>query len=376
MKQLYFIVFLVLVSLCKGQSNPEDEIPIFNLDDYYVEPKMTLSVGTRVLNGSKTSFGGQGIVESTQNIGAVGDTGIVRNYHDGSIFKDARTDSDGNPIDVGDGKTSSWTMTDLNQIVNDGADIAFHSYSAQVTDSSIHQKDAGMSLGTEIVVARDMGKFGKHFAWKLFAGVGINGIQNSMRDTVPATITTVTDTYTLGGQTAPTAAPYTAPSSTTDADGNVIDTTILIGQKPDSRTIATSTGTVDNYWKVKGTFLTVRLGPTLIYNVSDAFRVSVSAGPVLVYSGTDYSVEQILKPATSDDITTTVSDTTGKTLTGYYADASIEYLINDRAGLYMGAFYQSSGDYQQTITDSGASYTADIDLSKLQGLRAGLNFKF
>lgn len=369
MKQRILFVFLGLTALLCRAQNPEDEIPIFNLDDYYEEPKMTLAVGTRVLGGSKVAFAGNGGVSSVSNIGQITDVDIVRNYHDGTIVRDARTDAN-------DGKTNSWAMTDLKQVVNGGADLAFNIYSAQTNNTVSRSRDPGQSLGTELVVARDMGKLGNRVEWKLFAGVSMNGINSSTRDSVAASLLTVTDLYTLDGQSPPVLVPYAAPSSSVDSNGNVIDTTILLGQRPDSRTETITAVTMNNFWKLKGTFLTLRMGPTVYFSLMDNLRFSLSAGPAVVFSGTHYSVEQSLDAPTSDDIVVTVEDRDTATLTGYYIDATMEYLITERAGFYAGAFYQTSGDYTQTITDGGASYTTDVDLSKLQGFRAGLNFKF
>ncbi|MCF7686697.1 MAG: hypothetical protein K9M98_05475 [Cephaloticoccus sp.] len=373
MKKLYLLVFVGLASLGSAQSNPEDEIPIFNLDDYFVPPKMTMTVGARALTGSKVAFGGQGVVTSIQSIYDEFTTGEVRNYHDGTVYRDARTD---NTPD--DGKTNNWTYVDPRQLIDGDTNVAFHTYSAQVTDAMSRRNDPGLSLGTELVVARDMGNIGKKIEWKIFAGIGVNGIDSSARGNVAATITTITDTYGLNGQTLPGTVPYVAPSSTVDVDGNIVDTTVLLGRAPDSRTTTTASNDtqVSNYWKLKGTFLTLRMGPTVIYTISENLKLSISVGPTLVYSGTTYSVQQTLQADTSDPIVNTVTESEGKNLTGYYVDATLQYFLSESAGLYAGAFYQTSGDYTQTINDKGSSYTTDIDLSKLQGFRAGLNFKF
>jgi hypothetical protein len=44
----------------------------------------------------------------------------------------------------------------------------------------------------------------------------------------------------------------------------------------------------------------------------------------------------------------------------------------------MGAVYQSSGDYTQTLSteDEKVTYRNRVDLSSLQGLRAGMSFRF
>ena len=370
MKKLYLLVFVGLASLASAQSNPEDEIPIFNLDDYYVEPKFSLSVGVRALSGSKTSFGGHGLVESVQNSEDEFATNVIRYYNDGTVSLDAR-------IDATDGKTNTWLYVDAKQLIDADTNLAFHTYSAQTSDTT-RSKDPGLSLGTELVVSREMGSIGKHITWKIFAGVGMNGIGANLRDNIAATITTVTDTYGLDGQTLPGAVPYVAPVNSIDVDGNATDVSVLLGRKPDSRTVSTTVNDtqVSSFWKLKGTYITLRLGPTFIYSITDNFRLSFSAGPSLVYSAVDYSVEQEFTVETGSPIITTLSETEGKNLTGYYVDTTLEYMFTETAGLYMGAFYQTSGDYTQTISNTSATYTTDIDLSSLQGFRAGLNFKF
>ena len=58
----YLILFLGLTSICFGQGrgSPEDEIPNFDLEDYYIEPKFTVQIGFRGLTGAETSFSGNG----------------------------------------------------------------------------------------------------------------------------------------------------------------------------------------------------------------------------------------------------------------------------------------------------------------------------
>lgn len=374
MKQRSLLVFLSLATLCAGQGNPADEIPDFDLEDYYVEPKMTLHVGVRALTGSKTAFGGQGFVSSHTQLQDTTSTDVVRRYHDGVVFVDSRTGAT-------DGKTNNWAYDDGRQQVNNGADLEFHTYSAQVTDSTIRRNEQGVSLGSELVLSRDIAKIGDKLEVKLTAGVGINGIQASARDDVMVDYTTITDTYSLDGQTLPlpVSGPYQAPTyETNHFDGERVETSVLLDRRPDSRTSTTvADGTVlSNYWKLRGTYLTVRLGPTIIYSITDKLRLTVSGGPALVHSGSTYSVQHTFTVDTSSVISDTVKSSEGHNLTGYYADASLEYLLSENAGLYLGTFYQTAGEYVQSITENGSNYTVDVDLSRLQGFRGGLNFKF
>ncbi|KXU37185.1 hypothetical protein AXK11_02710 [Cephaloticoccus primus] len=357
-----------------------EELPNFDFGDLHVEQKFSMSVGFRALSGAKVGFSGQGSIPAPSLL-IDPDLDEPRSYNDGFVFADRR------PNPPADGKTNSWGAAHPDQLVNGGADIAMHSYSAETAFTSTGSKDADSDVGAELVVERDMGKLGSKLQWRLFAGFGLNGISGSERRNVDATITTVTDLYSLAGQTLPGDGlpPYSAPSSIQDPsqpdDPNArIDTTVLLGRKPDSR----STATVDNdtqvttAWKLKGNYLTFRAGPTLIYEISEKFRVSLSAGPVLVYSGTTYTVESLLEAETGEASVHTLRDSDSKVLTGYYVDATLQYMLNERAGFYAGAFYQASGDYTQHLEEAATNshYSTDIDLSKLQGFRAGLNYRF
>jgi hypothetical protein len=374
-KLLSSLACLLLPALGFAQ---EETIPIFNLDDYYAEPKMNLSVGFRALTGPKLAFiGSTGVTSTLSSVQTSGDqnaTGIGRDYHDGYIGLDTRKDANGNALT--DGKTNAWYYADARQVLDTGY-LAFHTYSAAITDNNSREKDLGNSYGTELVVSRDMGKIGSRIQWKIFAGFSINGINNGLRDNVLATVTTQTDKYFMNGQTVPSA-PYLAPSTITNDDGSITDTTVLIGQKPDSRTSSTKTDnvSVSNYWKLRGSYLTFRAGPTLTFSFGEKFKFTVSGGPAMVYVGTNYSLEQTLLPDTSDPISSTINDLDDDMLTGYYVDANMEYILTDRAGLYVGAFFQGSGEYEQDLTAEGSSYSTKLDLSSLKGLRAGLNYRF
>ena len=369
------LAFLFLPVLGLAQ---EDTIPIFNLDDYYAEPKMNLSVGFRALTGPKLDFiGSPGVTSKIPAFFDSGDStsaGVARYYNDGYVELDKRTDADGNALT--DGMSNTWAYADNAQRLDTGY-LAFHLFSADITDNNTRNADPGNSYGTELIVSRDMGKIGSRIQWKLFAGFSINNINTGLRDNVLATIFTQTDQYFMNGQTVPDA-PYSAPSTITDENGVVTDTTVLIGQKPDSRTTTTVTDnvSVSNYWKLRGSYLTFRTGPSISFSFSEKFRFTVSAGPAMVYVGTDYSLAQTLSPEIGEDQTVTISDIGDDLLTGYYADANMEYVLTDRAELYVGAFFQGSGEYEQDLSSQNSSYSTRLDLSSLKGLRAGLNYRF
>jgi hypothetical protein len=389
---------------------PPIEIPDFsNLDEYIYEPKSTLTFGLRYVSGAKTSFTGRGSIPSPENPGPATGANLSRVYHDGSVQPDARVvarlDTSGNPIIdpqtqspvfdpiAPDGKTNTWNYTDASQLSLPGF-VRFNSYSADVVDTATREKKGASNAGMDIAMSRDMGKlFGSRINWSFTAGMSINDLANELSDQVRATLTTVSDYYSLFGQTPPDA-PYSAPSSVTttildasgaplvDEAGNTAtvttDTTVLLGNEPAGRATNTVTDdtSVTNRWKLKGAYYTFRAGPTLWIPIGTRFKASISAGAAVVYSGTNYTVTQTFQPALGAEISDTNSTAAYKLLPGYYADATVQFDLTERAGFYAGAVFQSAGSYTQNVDTTNSHYSTKIDLASQSGVRAGMSVRF
>ncbi len=416
MKHLRLALFAFASTLTVAHAQDEErrappvEIPDFsNLDEYIYEPKSTVTFGFRYISGAKTSFSGQGRIPAPEDPGAATGANLTRVYHDGSVRPDARVvarlDSGGNPVIdpqtnnpvfdsvAPDGKTNTWNYTDASQLTGTGF-VRFNSYSADVIDTNVRKKDGASASGMDIAMSRDMGKiFGGRIPWTLTAGMSINDISTNVNDRVRATVTTVSDYYSLFGQTPPDA-PYSSPSSSTatvlDASGNpvvaddgttstiTVDTSVLLGNEPAGRTSTplTDETSVTNHWKVKGAYYTFRAGPTVLLPITTRLRASVSAGAALVYSGTNYTVTQTFAPALGAEISDTSTSAAYKILPGYYADASVQFDITERTGLYAGAVFQSAGSYNQSIDTTNSHYSTKIDLANQSGVRAGMSIRF
>ncbi len=390
---------------------PPVEVPDFsNLDEYIYEPRSTLTFGTRYISGAKTSFSGRGSLPSPENPGAAKGTNLQRVYHNGAVQPDARVasrlDSSGNPVIdpqtinpvfdpvAPDGRTNSWNYTNPSQLTAVPGYVAFNSYSAEITDTAIRKKDSESSSGIDLTMSRDMGKlFGGRVPWTLTAGMSINDISANTIDRVRASITTLTDLYSLYGQLPPDA-PYTSPSSATttvvDASGNAVlnddgssrtvttDTSVLIGNEPAGRTTSSAfdNSSVSNKWKVKGAYYTFRAGPTVTLPVTSRLKATVSLGAAMVYSGTSYTVTQTFTPASGADISDTATSNAYKLLPGYYADATVQFDLTERTGFYAGAILQSAGSYTQNVDTTTAHYSTKIDLANQHGIRAGMSYRF
>lgn len=412
--RLALVAFATAVSLVRAQdeqrAQPPTEIPDFsNLDEFIYEPKSTVTLGFRHLSGAKTSFSGKGTLSAPENNGAATGGNVRRSYHDGGVSADTRItprlDGNGNPVTdpesggqvfdliAPDGRTNAWNYGDARQLATDGF-VAFHSYSASIVDSAVRDQKSGSTNGMELAVSRDMGKlFGTRATWTVTAGMSVNDLSAKTSDRVLANLTTVTDLYSLYGQVVPDA-PYTAPSSSTttvlDASGNAVlnedgstqtlttDTTVLLGNAPASRTasVATNSTSVVNHWKLKGAYYTFRAGPTVLVPIFSRLRASLSIGGAMVYAGTNYTVTQTYTPEIGADISDTSTSATSRLLPGYYADATLQFDLTDRAGFYAGAVFQSAGTYSQNLESTTAHYSTKVDLANQQGLRAGMSIRF
>lgn len=380
MKFLCRALCVLLITNCAlFAQRTEESIGDFEpLDDDLVLyiPKFAVKLGFRGLTGAKTSFGGTGVLSGNSFLGP--DTGVdQRGYHDGYVAFDKRTITDpaGNQVPITpDGRTNNWGFSDQSQATADGL-MAFHTYTATTTDASFQEKDPPAAFGVELSVEREIGNvFGTRMKWGVIGGMSINQIATSTSAEVSADITTVTDYYSLGGQAAPNA-PFTGPLAAGSVDNTPLLYSELLSRNSET---ASATNAVLSSWKLRGAYLSFRAGASLFVPITERFSASFSAGAVIAYAGTTYDMNQSFKPNTGDTILDTMSSADDALLPGYYVDANLQFAMNETSGLYLGAVYQSSGDYTQQVTseDGLSTYSTRVDLSALQGVRAGVSFKF
>jgi hypothetical protein len=386
-----------------------EEIPNFSqLDEYIYVPKETLSLGTRFfLRGPKTSYQGQGVNPSAVDPGdqsTVNVPNISRTYIDGTVSPDQRTVT----INAGlggeqqvpiasDGRTNAWSYTNQSQILTNG-DIAFHTYSSEITDTSQHNVNGAPNAGLELILDRDMGKIGKKVKWSITAGFSIADIHSSTFTSVPTTITTLTDTYDLFGQVPPSA-PYTSPNtisqqvysaggavesgSTTTTASQSVTQQILLGNVPLNRTSTyTYTDTTNRYFN-EGAYYTLRVGPMVTFPMGSHFKLNVSAGPDLIYLGSELNVLEDLTINPSEEFQQLYQKENSKIMPGYFVDVDLQYQLTETAGFYLGAIYQGAGSFTQSVpsgtdpnTGAGLSYSSKLDFGNQEGFKGGMTVRF
>jgi hypothetical protein len=226
--------------------------------------------------------------------------------------------------------------------------------------------------------------------------MAINDISATSSGNVRAQLTKVTDLFSLNGVAVPAGGYDTSnrPTHTEDVldeNGNKVlnedgtvqqiavpDPVVLLANTPSSRstTVSTDETSVSTRSRLKGAYYSFRAGPTLWVPISNRLRFSVSVGATLVYAGTTYTVNQSYLPETGLEIVDEVTSDDTAVLPGYYADATLQFDITPRTGIYAGALIQGSGDFTQNITTATANYSAKYEFGHQRGFRAGMTVKF
>jgi hypothetical protein len=380
----------------------------FNTDEFVYIPQFTFTYGYRVLSGAKTNFRGYGSVGNYNIDPYLKDitTVITRSYQDGGVGIDQRRTSSGTAIGS-DGMTNNWTYNYIGQEATAGY-IAFHSYTASVEDTGDIAKGNGNEFGMDINCARDVGKIGRVLVGLNF-GVGLNDLTQGSTRNFDAKVHVIEDLYWLNGAAAPgagTGTTYTSPNynskpvygpngevvyvdTTSSTAGNqtvLVNDTVLIGNTPSARNEYDLPGTIKNTFKVKGSFVTFRLGPTFMLPVTAKLHFSLSFGAAVAYIGSNYTVDSAFtpdlgldadkNPVTIDPLTHTTVGYEKTFTAGYFCDANVEYWLTERTGFYAGAIFQNSGHYSQTIKTDTSQYSSRVDLSSMNGLRSGMSYRF
>lgn len=427
------LVILAALPAClpaQEASAAEDERmnELIRSDGAWQEPRTRISVGVRILSsGGKVNFGNLGMRTATE-VSPASAGAVDRFYDNGSVRADGlrsnEVDANGNQVALTDGRytitgtykrpildadgnatgetedvtgvvqnlrgyqadqTRQWNARHQQQAAAHAGYIGFDSYSA-ISEGGSFTEEQGVTGGLELQATRDLGRLGRRVHWGLTAGVTLNSINSKVAGNVTSTLRTRTDYYKIMGSVQPTL-PYSTPSSTFlfDDKGYLVneagyETTIPLSSTPDE-TLSTTTdlaggAEVRGNWQVKGAYLMVKFGPTLRTQITERFGLTASAGFAGAYAGTRYTVFETFTIPSMSDLAITVDDPEGDTmsefLTGYYADLTLDWLANERTGLFGGVTAQQFDSYDQTL----GGRTARIDLGSTVGVRGGVSIRF
>jgi hypothetical protein len=380
------IGLVALTSIVHAQSDDDDEDEM----DYapLVPTGGSLRFGLRYVGGPKVSFHNVGTIPPVFLTPSTSTT-ATNSYNDGTVGADTRVDANGHPEN--DGLTNTWTVNFPSQITSDG-NVAYHIYSTTaMPDGQTLNAANTLADGWELQMGHSFGKIARKVDVSLVAGFTLNSF-NSRRSTgIQSQLTTLTDVYSLNGQSPPLNFPASQPNSTTvnvyDSNGQVVitptgvaktetvDTSILLGTTP-TRTNANGTPTtveVEGNWQIKGAYYTFRLGPVFEFPVTERFKLTLGFGPAAVFAGSTYTSNEL---ALVSNVSTLVNISQVKThsvlLPAWYADANAEYWLTERAGFYFGGTYQRCQSFDQRLGGESAT----IDMTSTSGITSGLTLRF
>jgi hypothetical protein len=379
-------------------------------DGMWREPRTRVTVGIRVIDsGGTVNFGNLG-ERTAAAVAPASAGGVDRFYDNGAVLADAmrgnEVDANGNQVPLTNGRytvknadgvvvqnligyqtglTRNWNGKYPEQVgVNPGY-VGFHSYGAVSEGGSLTKKQ-GATGGLELTASRDFGRLGRRLHWGFSGGVTLNGINSKASGTVTATLRTHADYYRVYNTVDPIM-PYSTPSSTLlfDSEGNLVndsgyETTVQLGNTPDAAlsSVGDTAGgaQVRGTWQVKGAYLMVKVGPTLRAQLSERFSLTASAGFSGAYAGTRYTAFEAFTVTSMSNLELKSEDPVGSTkarfLSGYYADLTLDFLANDRTGLFGGVTAQQFDGYSQSLSGR----TAKIDLGNAVGVRGGVSIRF
>jgi hypothetical protein len=372
----------VFTSVLHAQADDDDDDEM----DYFplVPSGSSMHFGMRLVGGPKVGFHNVGTIPATNTIDAA-NVPTFKSYNDGTVGVDGRTGAGNAPLN--DGFTNVWSANYASQITSTG-DIAFHLYNADSLGASVNGQTA-MASGWELQVGQSLGKIARKVDVSLIGGMTFGGINSKRSTQVQSQLTTLTDVYSLSGQDPPTM-PYSAPTSTTQnlygqnlapvlgstgvQQTQSLDTSILLSQFPTRLATPASTAQVNSHLEIKGAYYTFRVGPMFQIPVTERIKLSVSFGVAAVFAGTTYKEDEEL---VIDDVIAPITNVQEKTrsvlLPAVFADANAEYWLTERTGFYLGATYQKSKSFNQSL-DDGSSAT--INMSSTSGLQSGFTLRF
>lgn len=376
--------------------------------EWYV-PRSTVSFGLRIMSsGASVDFGNLGSVPSIRSIAPFSEGAADRVYDNGGVAKDGLranevdangnqtstpggryqttvTDADGNTTITGDflsltpGQSRTWNYANASQAAVPGQ-ISFNTYAA-ISEGATASDDQGPTGGIDVQLTRALNRPGAKFQWGLTAGVALSDITAKANGTVTSSLRTRTDIFPLIGGGAAPGAPYSAPAFTelTTGGGAIIpggfESTVPIAAVPTSTSESTLAGaaSVQGNWQIKGAYFLLRLGPSVRTQLTSRMGLSASAGVAGAYTGSRYLVVESLQiPDVVEPISVSDESTENKFLSGFYADVSLDWMLNERTGFFGGVSMQQLGDYDQSV----GGRTAKIDMGNAVGFRGGINIRF
>jgi hypothetical protein len=362
----------------------------------------------RLSGSAKVKFSGVGSIPNTSTTIGIKEGAADRTYDDGAVLKDYTEDANGKQVNLGLPRTHVWIFDNSSQVDTTNRTLSFHSLSTDPSPTGqVIVESKGRSIGFDIDISREFGRRNK-LSWGSTFGASIHDVNVKTRQDVNTKLRVITDTYSLAGIDLGSTksakgwirVPVWSSTPILDSNGNIIGyeqlkdaegnpvwtranpEPISLPDHPQSRDEGDSTLTdavVAGYYQVRGSYITLRLGPYLAYNLNEYWQIRAGAGLTytvlgaqFIYEQSYYAKDAIIKKwllgGSTRELKTHVS-----TQFGYYAEAELDWLINKKTGFFLGAIHES---YSTSPTYTHELMKADVSLSSGTGIKTGITTRF
>jgi hypothetical protein len=316
---------------------------VSNDDDWTRHFRIGAMVGMNI----KASFNMNGTYPVNQATGV---------YDDGYMHVDSTGD-------VG-GATTYWGYN--NQSQYNGQTLVMHN-TTQYTTSGGGEQGGSAFPGFDMAYGGNLFYLGRaRIGWDL----GFGFLPISITDSRPMSVTSISQsTFTFNNVPYLPNAPY---------NGNSSGSSWLLPDNPSftNQTLSASSGNVTGSRTLDVMLYTLRLGPSVYWDVNRSIGVSASFGPAIGIVSGDYKYDETITATTVNG--TTSAHNSGQfggtdVVYGGYVNATVMYHVPDEnADIYVGAQFMPMGD----ANFSGGGREAQLKLGGQVYISAGINWSF
>jgi len=257
--------------------------------------------------------------------------------------------------------TSNWGFNNSSQLSGDN--LYLHGTSAYSTSQN-------SSSGNGAFPGLDMAYGGNLWYWKHARvgwemGFGWLPINISSSSSGPASVDTFTYKYSTGGIVVPT-----GPGG--GYQGSNLGYGPSIPGNPVSEITSTNnSGTVSGTHTLDVDLYTLRLGPSIYWDITERTGISIGAGPAIGLVSGEYKYNETV---VSGGVVTQNSGSVSGTdfVFGGYVNAAFMYHLVNNGDIYIGAQYMPMGD----ATISGGGRSGQLNLNGQTYFSVGINWPF
>ena len=280
--------------------------------------------------------------------------GAAGQYNDGYVL----------PDQTGDlfGQTGNWGYQSASQYSSVNNTLTMHSATSYTANGSA-SKDFQPFLGIEAAYGTDLWKSGPvRVGWEI--GAGFTPLRATDDESLSSTVTQNAFTFSTAGIAVMPAPGYQGgPSGISEP---------TISDTPSSTNVTTAGGMVTGARRLDLMLYTLRLGPTVAWDLNDQFTLMGGVGPAvgLLNGNYDYSESVVVTGGGTAQNSGRIRMT--KAVYGGYVNGQIIYHAIAHGDVYLGAEFMPLS----SASVSGMGRTAKVDLSSAMQFSIGLNWPF